>query len=133
MNYLSSVLLICSVFFQSCAIGQASPNQLSGAAIAQALLTSLTNPRGTEFQVGVINTAAEFGVLLSRKGAEPEVEFLRGHSTARDSGWKLSWTATELLDGAARDLTLEVIRTKISSQGCVGLNRYQFSRHFPAA
>lgn len=121
MKYLSSALLICSVFFQSCAIGQTSPNQMSGAAIAQALLMSLTNPRGTEFRVGVTNTAAEFGVLLSPKGAEPAVEFLRGYSTERDSGWNLSWTARELLDGAARNLTLEVIRTKIISHGCVGL------------
>jgi hypothetical protein len=84
---------------------------------------SLTNPKDTEFRVGVINTAAEFGVLLSPKGMVPAVEYFRGHSTARDSGWNLSWTARELLDESADNLTFEVIRTKISSRGCGGLER----------
>ena len=89
--------------------------------MAQSLLTRLSNPKGTDYRVGVVNTAAEFGVLVSPKGASPVVEYFRGYSTARGSERWLSWTATELLDSSPDTLRFEVIRITIDAQTCPDL------------
>jgi hypothetical protein len=88
-------------------VAQSTWNQGLGRHVAHDLLMRLTNPRNTDYRVGVINTAAEVGVLVSPKGEPPVAESIRGYSTSRGSGWRLSWTATELLDSSADDLLFE--------------------------
>jgi hypothetical protein len=82
------------------------------------LLTRLSNPKDTNFRVGLVNTAAEFGALISPKQAPPVAEYFRGYSSARGSTWQLSWTARELLESLADDLKFELIRKSMDSQSC---------------
>lgn len=122
MRRLIIALLAFTVSWPLTSDAQWSPNRLSGVRMAQELLMRLANPRNTEYRVGIVNTAAEFGVLISPKGASPAVEYFRGYSTERGSVTWLSWTARELLDSAADDLRLEVVRTTTDIQDCPELD-----------
>lgn len=122
------VLLVASLSCSSLATGQSPAVQISGNYFAQGLLKRLVNPDGTSFRVGIINTAAEFGILISPKGASPIAEYFRGYSTARDSTWNLSWTARESLEASVDNLRFEVMRKRVDSRSCPeleeGLNRF---------
>jgi hypothetical protein len=111
-------LLAFTILWPLTSDAQWSPNRLSGVRLAQELLMRLANPRNTDYRVGIFNTAAEFGVLISPKEASARVEYFRGYSTERGSIWQLSSTARELLDSAADDLRLEVVRTTTDIQDC---------------
>lgn len=89
--------------------------------MAQRLLMRLANPNGTNYRIGIINTAAEFGALISPQGASPTAESVSGYSSTRGSGWQLSWTARELLEASADHVTFEVRRTRVDPQGCPAL------------
>lgn len=99
-------------------VAQNNWNQSLARHVANDLLMRLTNPKETEYRVGVINAAAEFGVLVSPKGQPAVAESIRGYSSARSSGWQLSWTATELLDSSADDLVFEVMRKRVTVSSC---------------
>jgi hypothetical protein len=106
-----------SLFLPSEVSGQNSRNLGLGRAISYEILTRLANPKDSEFRVGVVNVAAEFGALISPQGQSPVAEYFRGFSGARDSTWQLSWTAMELLD-SSEELRFEVIRKTIESRLC---------------
>jgi hypothetical protein len=121
MKGLIIALLTISLSWPLTSDAQWTPNRIAGVELAQVLLMRLANPRDTDYRVGIVNTSAEFGALISPKGTSATVEHVDGYSTERASTWRFSWTATELFDSGAGDLRFEVIRTKTDTQSCPGL------------
>jgi len=122
MKLLVAAIMIASLGVTSAAVGQRAPNWIAGNSLAGELLRRLANPKDTAFQVGIINSAAEIGVLISPKGSALVAEHFSGYSTNRQSGWKLTWTAREQLNASSEELVFEVNRKTIRSRGCAELN-----------
>lgn len=118
MRFLIIALLTIYLCWPSLSLGQRSPNWVAGTNIADGLLMRLTNPKRTDFRVGIINTALEAGVLISPMGAPSMAEYFGGYSTDKVSTWNLSWSAREQLDVSVDRLAFEVLRKSISSRGC---------------
>jgi hypothetical protein len=85
--------------------------------MAQSLLTQLTSPRGTEYRVGVINTAAQVGVLISPKGSFPRAKYFRGNNSM------LSGLIRGQLDRPARPARVEVMSKEVDANSCPELER----------
>ncbi len=117
---LIATLTVC-LCWPSLSLGQRSPNRIAGDHIANGLLMGLANPKSTNFRVGILNTAAEVGVLISPNGALPVVEHFRGYSSDQQSNWNLSWSVREQLDSNAESLSIEIIRKRIARRGCAQL------------
>lgn len=113
-----TTILIAYLCFPSFAVGQRTPTWIAGNSLANELLMRLANPKHTDFRVGIINAAAEIGVLISPKGEPSVAEYFRGYSTDKQSGWNLTWTAREQLDAPSDRLVFEVNRKTIRSRGC---------------
>ena len=85
--------------------------------MAQSLLMQLTSPRGTECRVGVINTAAQVGVLISPKGPFPRAKYFRGNDSM------LSGLIQGQLDGPARPARVEVLSKEFDAHSCPALEQ----------
>lgn len=95
--------------------------RVAGSSIAQGLLLRLADPKDTEYRVGIINTAAEFGVLISPKDAAPSAQYFRGYSSRRESPWNLSWLVRDTIAYSLDNLSYEITRSQIDSQNCPDL------------
>ena len=122
MRALVAIILTICLYVPSFALGQRTPNWIAGSSLANGLLLRLANPKGTDFRAGIINTAAEIGVLVSPVGDSSVAEYFRGYSTARQSDWNLTWTVREQLDASIDNLVFEVIRKAVSSSSCPDLD-----------
>ena len=84
-----------------------------GRIVSHAFLEKLTNPRGTEYRVGMINSAASTGMLVSPEGARPAVKFMRGNGTPL---WASAALQVDKQQGGA--FRFEVINTLVEVNSC---------------
>ena len=123
LKFLLLALLLINQGCSSVAMEQSEATRAAGYYVAQELLLRLANPQHTNFRVGIVNTAAEFRILISAKRAPLAAEYFRGYSTQRESTWNLSWTAREQLEVSGDRLIFEVLRKKlVNPQQCAGLD-----------